>query len=936
MVNWTLNNEHREQIPAWNKKWIDIIRRTEPMTEEDRHMLIPAIRGMYNAAGLDGDNVRVVVVASPMMAAAVAGAAAWWWDHTKNIPTTISDDGVYYVVTAETREKTHREVSTATVKSADYVITDETTNDTEHAIVGAVNEAINIATFNAIRKITYNLTDTAIQVPAAAQKTNLDPAMYSTNIAAGVSMAAETAAATSLTVTFATADATARPVHDASHRSLCTNAIDDATIAKTAVATGRATFSNIGGEVYKATTPAIHYEAWSSTATAVVATVTAATSNVYTETIRRTFSSLPVSTDDDMPANEITGILDNKTETFSIPFETVTAFDPALYSAMLASDDVYAATELATSDAVFEAIDDAVYDTNIIFQFNNASEFYSYVRDAAGNATFRDIRESTAILVSNAVYAATDDAVYVALSKDIKTNTEPGAEIKHIVQAISKAIAVPVIDATEDATDTRILDNTVAATYNPVMVNTRISTLAATCDAVDYATRVRHLSNACTLINTTTFTNISAASSHASENSIVYMAAYNMTRFAVAGATRVIDRLISDAISHTMQDTIEDAGDNAQSEKNNIRQLSHARTSINTTTFDDAATALADGAENRIVFATVHDMTIAAVVDATQDITSWATSVTASAGDADFENLSETVVMINGATYSRTHDSVLREATSFTHGAAARAETYIVINNTAFLGVFAPTDRAVFIASPGRFGNDVYDSNVRKEINKYIRESWRMRSGGNMWAAGCCFLSFVRDVIGWKHKSHDNYKHYELAAIHGGPRYMHEKFCVVSDFPTELHAYEENGRMVAHNDSGPALAWSDGWSIWMLDGVQVDEQIVMRPETQTLKQIENESNEEIKRIRIERYGWTRYIAETDAECIDSRINEIDNTMEALVLLGDESKRLLCSCRSTGRVYAIGVSRNVETCEQAQAFLQGGGRFSANMRVIGAS
>jgi len=48
---WTLTDAHREQIPAWNKKWIDIIRRTEPMTAEDRAAVTPAIAAWTRRSG---------------------------------------------------------------------------------------------------------------------------------------------------------------------------------------------------------------------------------------------------------------------------------------------------------------------------------------------------------------------------------------------------------------------------------------------------------------------------------------------------------------------------------------------------------------------------------------------------------------------------------------------------------------------------------------------------------------------------------------------------------------------------------------------------------------------------------------------------------------------------------------------------------------------
>jgi hypothetical protein len=159
---------------------------------------------------------------------------------------------------------------------------------------------------------------------------------------------------------------------------------------------------------------------------------------------------------------------------------------------------------------------------------------------------------------------------------------------------------------------------------------------------------------------------------------------------------------------------------------------------------------------------------------------------------------------------------------------------------------------------------------------------------------------------------------------------------VLAERPTVIR-WSDDAIPILHCDSGPAIAFRDGWQLWSLGNVIVDEQIVMRPETQTLKQIDDESNEEVKRIRIERYGWPRYIAETDATCIESRRNVVDGTQEALVQLKDGSRRMLCACRSTGRVYAIGVPREIQNCDEAQRWMAGGGNEQLRPRnIIGAS
>ena len=125
---------------------------------------------------------------------------------------------------------------------------------------------------------------------------------------------------------------------------------------------------------------------------------------------------------------------------------------------------------------------------------------------------------------------------------------------------------------------------------------------------------------------------------------------------------------------------------------------------------------------------------------------------------------------------------------------------------------------------------------------------------------------------------------------------------------------------VLHCDNGPSVQFSDGWSIWSLNGVRVNEQIVMDPQSQSIEEIRGESNEEVKRIRIERFGWQRYLDAVGATVIESRRNDIEQTTEAL-MSGDDMRVLICACPSTARVYGMEVPTEIETCEQAQSWMR---------------
>ena len=156
----------------------------------------------------------------------------------------------------------------------------------------------------------------------------------------------------------------------------------------------------------------------------------------------------------------------------------------------------------------------------------------------------------------------------------------------------------------------------------------------------------------------------------------------------------------------------------------------------------------------------------------------------------------------------------------------------------------------------------------------------------------------------------------------------HRNICWVSERHGTLNR-DGNGRL--HCDDGPALAYPDGFSIYALGGVRLDEQVIMYPETQTVAQINGEENQDVRSIRIERFGWPRYLRESRAKVRDSRHNEIENTEEALMLTDRGEQRLVVTC-PTGRIFALGVPGEVKTCEQAQHWLAGSKPFRVLART----
>ena len=193
-------------------------------------------------------------------------------------------------------------------------------------------------------------------------------------------------------------------------------------------------------------------------------------------------------------------------------------------------------------------------------------------------------------------------------------------------------------------------------------------------------------------------------------------------------------------------------------------------------------------------------------------------------------------------------------------------------------------------------------------------------SYGQWEASWLSYYTFFRDECGIKIDEKIN--HFLLLAEHTCWVYIDQKTSTVyfSRKPVEVHM--ENGLL--HNESGPSVLFADGFALWSIEGHAVTEQIVMSPETLTIKQIHSESNADIQSIMVNRFGWGRYVEETDCKLLDSRHNDIENTVEALYDTKRFGLRLFCTC-PTGRVFVKGVNKEEvtsNTCEAAQNWLSG--------------
>jgi hypothetical protein len=159
-----------------------------------------------------------------------------------------------------------------------------------------------------------------------------------------------------------------------------------------------------------------------------------------------------------------------------------------------------------------------------------------------------------------------------------------------------------------------------------------------------------------------------------------------------------------------------------------------------------------------------------------------------------------------------------------------------------------------------------------------------------------------------------------------------EKLCIISKKCKKINLNTNN---LLHCTDGMALYYGDGYGLYMLNGVNVGEKIVMTPADQLdCNLVLTEKNAQIRCEIVKKIGMKRILKELKSECIDSKeiiINkkngyittfDILNKMikyELLLLnIGDNRERpyLKMLNPSTGEIHIEGVPPEINTIEKA--------------------
>lgn len=133
------------------------------------------------------------------------------------------------------------------------------------------------------------------------------------------------------------------------------------------------------------------------------------------------------------------------------------------------------------------------------------------------------------------------------------------------------------------------------------------------------------------------------------------------------------------------------------------------------------------------------------------------------------------------------------------------------------------------------------------------------------WAGSIGWADFYQNVCGLDISGTDDAREIVLSC---GWTWWHTDVLVIGDKPKSIHRDAQNR---LHNANGPAVEYRDGWSMYAWHGVRIPRTriyIIENPAQISVEEIERESNAELRRVLIDRYGPERFVADSGAKVVD--------------------------------------------------------------------
>ena len=149
--------------------------------------------------------------------------------------------------------------------------------------------------------------------------------------------------------------------------------------------------------------------------------------------------------------------------------------------------------------------------------------------------------------------------------------------------------------------------------------------------------------------------------------------------------------------------------------------------------------------------------------------------------------------------------------------------------------------------------------------------------------------------------------------------WWHQNVLVISDRPASI-SRDDQGSL--HSETGPSIAYRDGWSLWHWHGVAVPSEWIIDKPSLDARTALSRPNIEQRRAACEIIGWDRILGELNAKTINRHKDpEVGELLE--VELPDAGKERFLRVRcGTKRHFAIPVPPATKTALEASAWVYG--------------
>ena len=144
------------------------------------------------------------------------------------------------------------------------------------------------------------------------------------------------------------------------------------------------------------------------------------------------------------------------------------------------------------------------------------------------------------------------------------------------------------------------------------------------------------------------------------------------------------------------------------------------------------------------------------------------------------------------------------------------------------------------------------DSQPNNEILKSIQNTWYL---GVFWLIWCGWYEYGQSIgVKFDHEKYDLFMNFNSEVNFIIP---YKGICFISEKPTEIHW--NNGRL--HKDGGLAVKYSDGYGLYMLNGVKVPDWLAINSESElTVEQFKSIENADVKAEFIRKFGIQRMLS----------------------------------------------------------------------------